>query len=285
MSRDTVPPSERTRGSLPGTGPVTGPSARLGVAAVALVLAAAASPTGSAAQTILNVERLQPGDVQGWHYGVEGEFAVSRGNTEYVDLLAGVVVGHRWPEDWVRTFVGLEYRSETGEGLERDQYLHVRHNHWLAPRWQTFHFAQFQASHENLLQQRVLLGSGIRHRLVDGTTTLDVGTGAMYEAEELDGDRVIGDHPTDARVWRMANLIVAVRRLSESVRLVGVGYVQPDLSAFDDVRTLTDLSLQIALTENVDLTVRGEWRHDSRPPANVVPNDGVVRTGFTFSFR
>lgn len=256
------------------------------LALLALALAAAtALAQDAAAQTILNVERLQPGDVRGWHWGVEGAFSVSRGNTEYLDVLAGVVVGHRWPDDWLRGFVGYDYRSETDEGLERDQYLHVRYNHWLAARWQTFHFIQLQASHENLLQQRVLLGSGVRHRILDGAMTLDVGTGAMYEAEELDADRVVGDHPVDTEVWRMANLIVAVRPLTETVRLVGVGYIQPDLSAFDDVRTLTDLSLQIALTENVDLTVRGEWRHDSRPPENVVPDDVVVRTGFTFSFR
>lgn len=257
---------------------------RPGLAALALATAPLLAPD-AAAQTILNVERLQPGDVQGWHWGVEGAFSVSRGNTEYLDVLAGVVVGHRWSDDWLRAFVGYDYRSETDEGLERDQYLHVRYNHWLAARWQTFHFIQLQASHANLLQQRGLVGSGIRHRLVDGATTLDVGTGIMYEAEELDADRVVGDHPVDTEVWRMANLIVAVRPLTESVRLVGVGYIQPDLSAFGDLRTLTDLSLQIALTENVDLTVRGEWRHDSRPPENVLSDDVVVRTGFTFSFR
>lgn len=270
-----------------GRTPVGGPATRLAIAIVAasMTLAAGASPTRAGAQTILNVERLQPGDVRDWHWGIEGAFSVSRGNSEYLDVLAGVVLGHRWPDSWLRTFAGFDYRSETGEGLERDRYLHVRYNHWLGERWQTFHFVQLQASHANLLQRRTLVGSGVRRRLVGGTTTLDVGTGAMYEAEELDADRVTGTHPVNARVWRMANLIVAVRQLTESVRLVGVAYVQPDLADFEDIRTLTDLSLLIALTENVDLTVRSEWRHDSRPPARVVPNDFVVRTGFTVSFR
>ena len=120
---------------------------------------------------------------------------------------------------------------------------------------------------------------------MDATTTLDIGTGAMYEEEDLDPARVTGSHPLQTRIWRMANLMVVTHPLTQSVRFIGVGYVQPDLSAFDDVRTLTDLSLLIGLTENVDLAIRGEWRHDSRPPANVVPNDAVVRTGFTFSFR
>lgn len=247
-------------------------------------LAFALSPASVRAQTILNVERLQPGDVQGWHYGVEGEFSVARGNDEYFDVLAGVAVGHRWPDDWLRVFLGLDYRSETGEGLDNDRYLHARYNHWWAARWQSFHFVQMQASKSNLLRSRTLLGSGVRHRLVDGRTTFDVGTGAMYERENLDGAGVTDDHALHSRVWRMANLVVATRRLSETVRLIGVGYVQPQLDEFDDLRLLADLSIQIALTENVDLTIRGDWRRDTRPPGGTERDDVVLRTGFTLSF-
>lgn len=242
-------------------------------------------PTGADAQTILNVERLQPDEVEGWHWGVEGSFSLSDGNTEYVDLLAGVALGHRWQGHWIRVFAGLEYLTEGGSKSEHDRYLHVRYNHNLSERWKTFHFLQLQASHASLLQRRTLLGTGLRVRLLGGTGTLDVGTGAMYEAEDLDGGRLVGSHPEESRQWRMANLVVATRPLTESVRLIGVSYIQPDLGELDDVRLLTDLSLLVSLTENVDLTIRGEWRHDSRPPENVGPDDVVVSTGFAVSFR
>jgi len=252
---------------------------------LALVAALLLAPASGASQTILNVERLQPGDVEAWHWGVEGEFSVSRGNTEYLDLLAGVVLGHRWARDWLRMFVGLDYRSETGEGLENDRYLHVRYNRWWAEHWQTFHFVQVQASHDSYQEQRALLGTGLRRRLVGGTTTLDVGSGVMYEREDLDAAQVTDDHPLEARVWRMANLVVATRQLSEAVRLLGVAYIQPDFADFGDLRTLADASLLIALTDNVGLTLRGEWRRDSRPPGDRKRNDLVFRTGITVSFR
>lgn len=275
---------------MPAHDPILCPLRRRLLQQVCLAAAWAGAALGllaprAPAQTILNVERLQPGEVQGWHWGAEGALAVSRGNAEYVDVLAGLVVGHQWPGDWLRVFAGVDYRSETGKGLDRDRYVHVRYNRWLAERWQTFHFVQLQGSRKRLLQSRVLVGSGVRHRLVGGTGTLDVGTGLMYEAEALDPDRVTDTHPVESRVWRMANLVVATRPLTESVRFVGVGYVQPDLSAFGDLRVFTELSLLIALTENVDLALRGEWRHDSRPPGGVVPDDIVVRTGFGFSVR
>jgi hypothetical protein len=92
---------------------------------------------------------------------VEGGVEVGRGNAKYVDLLAGGVGGYRWSDHWIRAFNGL------GEG------------------WSTFRFAQVQTSHAALLQQRRLLGSGIRRPIRDGTTTLDMGTGAMFESEDL----------------------------------------------------------------------------------------------------
>ena len=254
-------------------------------ALLALVLVSAASPEPASAQSILNVERLQPRDVRSWHWGIEGALSLSQGNSDYVDVLGGFVVGHRWSRDWIRLFTGLDYRTEDGDLVDSNRYLHLRYNHWLSERWQTFHFAQLQASHAELLQRRTLLGTGLRRRLVDGASTLDIGTGVMYESEDLDPDREIGDHPVDSRTWRMANLVVATHPLTETVRLLGVAYVQPDLADFGDLRTLVDASLRISLTENVDLTVQNEWRHDSRPPEGVEKDDFVLSTGFAVSFR
>ncbi len=252
---------------------------------VILAMVAPGAPEPLGAQTILNVERLQPGDVQEWHWGTEGALSMSQGNSNYVDILAGLVLGHRWAGDWLRGFAGVDYRSERGKGLESDRYLHVRYNHWLGERWQTFHFVQLQGSRTSLLQQRVLLGSGLRRRLFDGAATFDLGTGAMYEREHLDPDRITGAHPVESQVWRMANLMVATRRLTDSVRLIGVSYYQPDLSAFEDFRLLADLSLVFSLTENVELVLRNEWRHDHRPPEGIDRDDFLLRTGVTVSVR
>ena len=243
-------------------------------------------PAGTAAQTILNIERLQPGDVSGWHTGVEGSFSFADGNTDKLEVISGVILGYQWEGGWLRAFGGFNYLSEDDDPVENDRYLHLRYNRRLAERWRSFHFAQIQASRTKRLERRVLLGSGIRRRLVQGErTTFDVGTGVMWEDERLDAAQVEGGHPVESEVWRMANLFVATRQLTESVRLLGVAYVQPDLSDFGDTRTLADASLVIDLTEQVALTIRGEWRHDSRPPDNVETDDVSLSTGFAVTFR
>lgn len=52
-----------------------------------------------------------------------------------------------------------------------------------------------------------------------------------------------------------------------------------------DLRILIDASLLMALTANVGLTLRGEWRRDSRPPGDRKRDDLVFRTGITVSFQ
>jgi putative salt-induced outer membrane protein YdiY len=243
-----------------------------------------AVPAGVRAQAILNVERLQPENVHGWHSGVEGSIDLARGNTHHTNVGAGVAAGYRWPGDWLRVFAGIAYQDEQGQGLDNDRYLHVRYNHWLGDRLQDFHFVQAQASHSGILQRRYLVGSGLRWRMVaHDATTFDVGSGVMYEHEDLDASRIEDDHPAHERVLRMANLLVLNQRLSSDVRLVGVAYVQPRLTDFGDMRTLLDTSLLFAVTSDVELAVRGQWRHDTRPPGGVEPDDVRFTTGFTVS--
>jgi len=251
-----------------------------------LVPLTSASPRLLGAQTILNVERLQPRETHGWHAGVEGSLDVGRGNDAHTNLLAGVAAGYRWPGDWARVFAGINYKAKGDGSLDNDRYLHVRYNHWWRPRLQSFHFVQLQENHTGVLRERFLLGSGLRLRLWETSpTTFDVGNGVMYEHEDLDAARIEDDHPARERVLRMANLLVLNRRLREGLRFVGVGYVQPRLDAFADARTLADLSLLIAVTDQVDLAVRFQWRHDTRPPGGVLADDFAFTSGFTVSLR
>jgi len=258
----------------------------LRTALVALALACVASPARLSAQAILNVERLQPTQAHGWHVGVAGSLDLSRGNDEHSKLSGGVATGYRWSRDWLRLFAGIDYRADGDGTLHNDRYAHLRYNHWWRTRLQSFHFLQIQRSRDGFQQDRVLVGTGLRTRLVNGArSTFDVGTGIMYEHERLDARRIVDEHPVTEDVVRMANLLVLNRRLSDDVRFLGVAYLQPRLDALGDVRTLTDLSLFIALTEAVELAVRFQWRHDSCPPAGRAPDDVGFTTGFAVKLR
>jgi len=254
--------------------------------AVLLLVACFARASPSAAQTILNVERLTQRETPGWHAGVEGSLDMARGNSDHTNLLAGVALGYRWPEEWLRLFAGMSYERDNDGSVDNDRYLHLRYNHDWAERLQSFHFAQVQVNRTGVLRDRFLLGSGLRLRVAQTErTTIDVGTGAMYEREGLDSARIRDDHAVLTNAMRMANLLVVHRRLRADVRFVGVAYLQPRYDDFGDTRALSDLSLLIALTNEVDLAVRWQWRHDTRPPGGVEPNDFSFTSGFTVALR
>lgn len=254
---------------------------------VGVALAPLLTARPAAAQAILNVERLQPRNVHGWHAGVEGSLDVARGNSSHTNITTGLATGYRWPDDWIRAFTGINYQSKDTGSLDNDRYLHLRYNHWWKERVQSFHFVQLQGSHSGVIHDRFLLGSGVRLRVAGRTrTTFDVGSGVMYELEDLNRGRFAGgSRPITTRYFRMTNLLSLNRQLNEGVRFLGVGYLQPRLDDLGDLRALSDLSLFIALTDHVDLAVRYQWRHDTRPPDGVKPDDYSFTTGLTLSLR
>jgi putative salt-induced outer membrane protein YdiY len=254
---------------------------------VGVALLSMASARGLAAQAILNVERLQPRNVHGWHAGVEGSLDLARGNSSHTNVLAGFATGYRWPGDWIRIYTGIDYESKDNGRLDNDRYLHLRYNHWWKERVQSFHFVQLQGSHSSVIHDRFLLGSGVRVRVAGRTrTTFDVGGGVMYELEDLNRARFAGSgQPITTRYFRMADLLVLNRQLKDGVRFLGVGYLQPRWDDLGDMRALSDLSLFIALTDHVDLAVRYQWRHDTQPPEGVKPDDYSFTTGLTLNLR
>ena len=173
-----------------------------------------------------------------------------------------------------------------GQDLRDNRYVHLRYSRLFRPRFRSFHFLQFQTNENLLIQRRWLLGSGLRLRVAeDDGKNLDVGVGAMYEAERLRESALEPDDDPDTETVRMANMIVASWAFSETARLVGIAYYQPDVSTFTDYRLTGDVALSVSLTQALSLEVSVDWRHDSRAPANLKQDDVRLRTGFNLRLR
>ena len=61
-------------------------------------------------------------------------------------------------------------------------------------------------------------------------------------------------------------------------------YVQPAVSDWGDVRTLVNLRLASTITDELDLTVSFDLRHDSRPPDGIAALDTSLRTGLRYTY-
>lgn len=259
-------------------GPLTG------VALAALLLA-----SGAHAQTILNVERFQMDEVEEFHAGISLSGSAQFGNTEVVNVRGEGIMGYRAVEGrhWPRIIFGGSYLRQRGQPAILDnRFVQLRYSYRLSDRWSTFHFVQMQRNQTLLLRERELLGSGLRAVVARGEhTSLDLGTGLMFEREVLESQALGPGDQARVRTVRVTNMGVLTHELPSGSRLVSITYFQPGLRTPADFRLLSELGLRAPVTTVLGLTLSGNWRHDSRPPAALRANDIGVNVGLSIDVR
>lgn len=255
-------------------------------AAVAVVLGAGALAPPAAAQTILNTERFQLSEVDGFHLSADLSVDLQRGNTRLLDLKGSGILGTLEGRHWPRVIFGGRYLSNREVSLLDEEFVQLRYSYIVSPRTRTFHFVQAQRNESLHLRSRWLFGHGIRRTFVDtGRARLAAGTGLMAEWERLDPELLGPDDELSRNVVRMANVAVASVEVGSGARLLNVLYVQPDVSEPGDLRILNDLGLLVPITHWVRATISLEWRRDSRPPSTLGKDDVKLRIGLGFEFN
>ncbi|MGW8265398.1 MAG: DUF481 domain-containing protein [Longimicrobiales bacterium] len=250
------------------------------------VLFALALPVPGTGQAILNVERLQPGEVDGFHAEMNARLNLAGGNTDVFQAGGTLGVGFRAPRHWTRAFLGIDWLRKDDADLVDNRYLHVRYNYFFREEIRTFHFFQLQTNLNLLLKRRWLVGSGLRFQTLAGEGgSVDLGSGLMYEAETLREEALEEGEEARTRTIRLSNLLAASWDLTEATRLVAVVYHQPDVGRLEDYRLLGELGVAVEMTSALGLQVALDWRHDSRAPGSLKDDDLGLRTGITYRLR
>lgn len=252
---------------------------------LALMLALALPSPGSG-QAILNVEALQGTEDDRLHAELSGRLRIDSGNTELLQVGGDMGLGFLGARHWIRGYAGMERLERKGKDILDNRYLHIRYNLLLSDRFRTFHFFQLQANENLFLDRRLLLGTGIRMRVLGGSGgRLEMGSGIMLETEKLnEGKLAPGEDPTTEAV-RMANLLVGSGPLGQGHRWVTVVYYQPNVERFQDYRLSGEFGLELQIVTSFQFDISLNWRHDSRAPLGLKEDDLGLRTGFTYHIR
>jgi len=242
---------------------------------------AAVAPLHARSQTILNTERFQLGDVDGFHASVDLAASLQRGNKRVFDVSTSGMVGFVSGRHWPRIIFGGKYLSDDSRSILDQQFFQLRYSFIFSPDTQSFHFVQAQKNETLLLRSRWLVGSGVRRAFVNSPTTqVAVGTGAMIEWEELEPGRIGSGDQASTRALRMANMAVLSYAFDGGARILNILYVQPEFSDLGDLRLLNDLGLIVPLSSRLRSTISLEWRRDSRPPSTLEHDDLTLKAGF-----
>lgn len=240
--------------------------------AISLVLAAAPSRAGVILNTLQGFARDEPG----WSGKLDATFSASGGNTERVDLAAGGRAQWLGLRDRWQLIAAGEYEESGGRESARSLVVHLRQNHRLASGLHTVAFAQRQHDPFQRLQSRWLLGGGLQWDVYnDSRGRLALGATPMLEVERLQDE---DDHRATGR---LSTFLVIERKVSEGVRLDGVGFFQPAWADFHDYRASATLALVMAITGALDLRVGYGIEHDDAPPQDVEPTDWSTSLGLS----
>jgi len=251
-----------------------------------LLVLTLALPSPGKGQAILNVEGLQGEEVEGVHGEVSARLRFASGNTDLSQVGGDLGVGFLSERHWLRAYGGVERLEQKGKDILDNRYVHLRYNYRFSERLRTFHFFQLQANQNLLLDQRRLLGTGLRYRVLGGTRNrLEIGSGLMLERERLNAEKLGPEEDPNTETVRLSNLMVGSGFLGEGRRWVTVVYYQPNMREFQDYRLSGEVGLGVELVASLQLDVALTWRHDSRAPADLEKDDLGFKTGFTYRIR
>lgn len=169
---------------------------------------------------------------------------------------------------------------EEGEELINESYGQIRYNYFISDRFRDFHFIQIQKNKSLLLINRKLAGTGLRINLFSNNSlAIDVGTGLMYEIENLEINFLCPGEESRTKLFRFANIGVLRFGYKENFEVINTMYFQPCVNRLNDYRILNEFNFLIFLAEYLKIDIAIEWRYDNDPPSVLRKNDFGINIG------
>lgn len=148
-------------------------------------------------------------------------------------------------------------------------YAHYRLIHMLPNfsllKWESY--GQIQYNSVQKIKQRILIGSGLRFKIVDtDSLQFHFGWSLMYEYEET-------TIPEYSNVIRNSNYLSLDWKISKVWEFKTITYYQPSIGDFADFRISNESTISHKLTENFSIVGSINFLYDSRPPIDVPVNN------------
>ncbi|RJP69712.1 MAG: DUF481 domain-containing protein [Ignavibacteriales bacterium] len=233
----------------------------------------------------VNTEKFrQDQDSIGFTAKISAGFSVKTGNSDY-QLIDG---DGRLNFNGGNYYTFLVFKSEfgwtNGKQFSNESLVHLRYVPSLSEDLQLEVFAQMDYDKSRLLLFRDLFGAGLRIKALkyEGYK-LRVGSALMYEQEKYDLP-VMAIHETKASVFRWTNYLSNEIDLHDNLKLLSIVYYQPQINKFNDVRILSENTLDISVSKNLSFYIRYNLRYDSKPPDGKAQTDSKSKFGVTIKF-
>jgi len=231
----------------------------------------------------VNIESLRLQELDYVAGSVGGSFAVRSGNVEFYSLGVNGRVDFTEGKHDLLMMGRVNRIQDQSNILSYTRFGHARYNYDIKSWWQWEIFGQAEFDQVRLLNQRLLLGSGMRFRIHKSSrVSLHYGTTPMLEIEHLSPGAVTGS--PNSRVARWSNYLSWRSTDSAFFSLVHTTYVQPRFDQPNDIRILNESSIDFSILSNLSLGIIANLRYDSRPPPGIRDFDFTISNSLKVGF-
>ena len=233
----------------------------------------------------VNTEKHRtPKDAVGFSGHIEVDANIKTGNTEKTEVGVEGRGDYKTPRSL--TFIIFQSDYEwVGSTRSSDMgLLHLRHVENFNDSLMIEFFGQIDYNKKILLNNRELIGAGLRYRLFNFSNgDIHIGSAFMFEHENYNLDET-DSHPDEVQTSRWSNYLTYFQAVNANVTLSSVLYYQPAFSDFGDVRILNENNMKAGLSQSLSVLVTFRLRYDSIPPDEIEKTDTETRIGLSYSF-
>ena len=233
---------------------------------------------------IVVVKPREVGENPGLTGEVAGAFDTKRGNTETDNYSAAFELQYDSNASYlVWGAVTAAYGEASGVKNTNNVYGHLRYIKDIRGRKLAEEvFAQIEEDEFKSIKDRVLLGAGLRAKLLrpkQGWGGLFFGLGAFLEYVGYS----TGIDPAERNV-RFNSYIAYSLSMANDSKLILDAYYQPKVSDFNDYLTSVSATLEIQIYRQLYLGFVTAYVHDSKPAIGVKEDDFSQKTLIKFKF-
>lgn len=233
----------------------------------------------------INTEKYRPQqDSTGFSWQSEVGFKLQKGNVDFQELSIENLAAWLYPSNKILFIISGDLGWEDGKRFSNEMLAHLRNVYNLSKAWQAEFFVQTDYNKSRLLDQRFVIGSGLRFRAMGiKKEGLWLGSAVMFEQEDYDLPAQ-AKHPQSTKTWRLSSYMSFITNLKEYIAFNGVVYFQPAFKNFDDFKLVAESGLIVKVSAHFSLTTVFKYRFDQKPPDNIKKNDFLTESGLRFSF-
>ena len=240
-------------------------------------------------QAQINTEKLRSKTTENGFNGNAGvEFGLNKGNSNYLSVNGNLRLDYLINRLDFFLVSNYEYKEGNGQKIIYQGFTHLRCVIPLSGRTFLEFFTQKEFNDFILLNDRNLIGSGLRFNILNPVSNTEIssgikiylGIGAMFENE------VYNTQPLGIKknLIRSTNYLDFYWQADSLMKFSFVNYFQPYVLSIKNFRWLADTNLKFHISKNFSFITHFTLRYDNQPVANLKKYDLELTNGISVQF-